>query len=91
MSQGRRRSPLPPNWARLRRRVLARDPICRICGQAPSTEVDHIGAHDDHREVKLRGVCSPCHASKTGRDANAAKPSRSRPPSPHPGIIDPGE
>jgi 5-methylcytosine-specific restriction endonuclease McrA len=91
MSQGRRRSPLPPGWESTRRRILARDPLCRACGHAPATEVDHLGHHDDHRDHMLQGLCSPCHASKTGKDAAAAKPSRYRPPSRHPGILEPGE
>ena len=29
-------------WLKLRRIVLARDPVCRICGNAASTDADHI-------------------------------------------------
>ena len=57
-------------WERLRRLVLARDPICRICGQAPATEVDHIvpkrrGGPDSMEN--LQGLCKPCHSRKTAR------------------------
>ena len=30
-------------WAMTRKAVLARDPICEVCDNALSTEVDHIG------------------------------------------------
>ena len=58
-------------WRRLRAIILARDPICRICNQAPSTEVDHIEpkAPDqdaaDATEDELQGTCKPCHSTKT--------------------------
>jgi 5-methylcytosine-specific restriction enzyme A len=29
-------------WEMARRAVLARDPICRVCDEALSTEVDHV-------------------------------------------------
>lgn len=57
-------------WRRIRKLVLARDPICRDdsgCG-APSTEADHIkplrrgGTHD---MSNLRGLCRRHHASAT--------------------------
>ncbi|MGH8660021.1 MAG: HNH endonuclease [Gammaproteobacteria bacterium] len=55
-------------WRRLRLLVLARDPVCRICQRAPSTDVDHIipkrrGGADD--PSNLQGLCSSCHARKT--------------------------
>ena len=92
MSQGRRRSPLPPGWdRRIRPRILRRDQrTCQlaypdICtGRA--TEVDHIGDDDDHSDTNLRAVCHPCHARRTGRQARAAQPDRRRPTEPHPGL-----
>ncbi|MEX5637415.1 HNH endonuclease [Parafrankia sp. FMc2] len=91
MGSGRRRSPLPPGWATTRRRILARDPTCTLCHSASSTEVDHALAHDDHRDEALRGVCSPCHLTRTGRQGaevtNARHAARRRPPEPHPGLI----
>lgn len=72
MSQGRRRSPLPPDWRERRSAVLARDPICQLrthCDGAPSTEVDHHRHHTDHRLESLQGVCSVCHQFKTSSDA----------------------
>jgi 5-methylcytosine-specific restriction endonuclease McrA len=58
---------------RMRPRILARDPICKLCGQAASTEVDHIrpmteGGEDT--EDNLRGVCKQCHSKRTRQDQN---------------------
>lgn len=57
--------------AKLRKAVLAEQPRCD-CG-APATEMDHIvpvclGGSDDRSN--LRGICRPCHLSKSGREAN---------------------
>ena len=98
MSQGRRRSPLPRKWPRIRRQVLDRDAWqCQI-REAGCTgvaeEVDHIDGHDDHSRANLQAVCRSCHARKTGREAAAARgpatppaplPPRRRPAEPHPG------
>jgi len=62
-----------PAWQRLRKLILARDPICRDesgCG-ASSTYVDHItsrrrGGTDD--PSNLRGLCHSHHSSKTARE-----------------------
>lgn len=62
-----RRQRLPGNWEALRRYVLARDPICKVCDVAPSTDADHIINNDDHHPGNLQGLCHPCHMSKTGR------------------------
>jgi len=58
-------------WQRIRRIILRRDPICKICGRAPSTEVDHIipreaGGTDD--PDNLQGACKPCHSRKTAQE-----------------------
>ena len=59
-------------WQRLRRYILYRDPICKLCNKAPSTEVDHIkalslkGSYWD--KDNLQGVCSTCHKRKSGFD-----------------------
>lgn len=89
-----RRDQLPPNWGSLRKRILARDPECQIRGDrctGRSTQVDHINGNLDHSDGNLRGVCAPCHASRTSRqrlDAKAAKRAkRYRPQEKHPGSI----
>ena len=58
-------------WARLRIMVLRREPICRICGKAEATEVDHIvtkarGGDDSY--ANLQGLCKPCHSRKTATE-----------------------
>ncbi|MBB1253184.1 HNH endonuclease [Streptomyces sp. OF3] len=81
---------LPPGWKRIRARILARDPVCALCGVRPSTHCDHIHAKtDDHSDTGLQGVCGPCHDAKSSREGNAAprtRPGRRRPPEPHPGM-----
>src|SRR5438067_2500995 len=56
-------------WQRIRRLVIARDPLCTLClakGRVtPSTEADHIiakrhGGSDDLDN--LRGTCKSCNA-----------------------------
>ncbi|MEV4437499.1 holin [Streptomyces sp. NPDC049577] len=62
---------------RFRRRVLARDPVCVLCGTAPSVHADHHPF--DRRELVARGLvpddpqygrglCGPCHSRETARD-----------------------
>ena len=94
MSQGRRRSPLPQDWPRRRRRVLRRDQhACQLqyadrC-TIEATEVDHIDGHDNHDLANLQAVCHDCHAHKTGKDARAQQPNRQRPAERHPGLSHP--
>lgn len=90
--------PLPPNWPTIRARILERDGhTCtwidhyqRRC-QAPATEVDHIGAPDDHSDENLRALCTRHHrrrsAAQGGKAAAARRIPRKRPPEPHPGLI----
>lgn len=84
----------PRGWDRTRRRVLRRDPVCRACRTAPSTEVDHVvpehlgGGHD---EDNLQGLCADCHQRKTKAETAAARwrperPRRVRPVPKHPGL-----
>jgi 5-methylcytosine-specific restriction enzyme A len=66
-------------WKRLRRLILARDPLCVLCLAAghgsPSTTVDHIvprsqGGTDE--ESNLRGLCRAHHETKSAREGQAA-------------------
>jgi 5-methylcytosine-specific restriction endonuclease McrA len=68
-----RRQRLPPDWDRRRRTVIDRDPICRICANALSAEVDHIAPGDNHDLENLQGLCKPCHRDKTQAEAAAAR------------------
>lgn len=91
-----RRATLPRGWSAIRRRVLARDPVCALCRARPSTDCDHIGDPHDHRLVNLRGLCGPCHTTRSSaqggqvsgtRRAARAHAARTRPSEPHPGRI----
>lgn len=83
-----RRRRLPKDWEKRRRLVLQRDPFCRLrtkCNGAPSTEVDHIVAGDDHRIDRLQGVCTPCHLHKTATERPRIR--QTRPTENHPGLL----
>ncbi|MCX5598442.1 HNH endonuclease [Streptomyces phaeochromogenes] len=88
-----RKSRLPSGWSKIRARILARDPICKICGVRPSAFCDHIVAKaDDHSDTGLQGLCGPCHDQKSAREGAAAakakgRPTRQRPGESHPGIL----
>ena len=72
-----RRTRLPYGWAKIRRRILQRDPVCqdgRACsGLAPSTEVDHVIPGDDHSDANLQGICGDCHRAKSSAEGVAAR------------------
>jgi 5-methylcytosine-specific restriction endonuclease McrA len=64
-------------WQTTRAKVLARDPICKSCGERLSQEVDHITPLDQDSSRPyaldgLQGLCSECHRDKTARE-NAGK------------------
>lgn len=59
-------------WKRLRRMVLARDPLCVVClgfGRTePATFVDHktpLAAGGTNSPENLQGMCQSCHSRKT--------------------------
>jgi len=59
-------------WRRLRRLVLARDPLCISCRSAgrivPATEADHIKPRREGGPDSLdnlQGLCKSCHTKKT--------------------------
>lgn len=57
--------------AEFRSQVLARDPLCKVCGERASVEADHIvplaRGGLDHPD-NMRGVCRGCHRRKTKKD-----------------------
>ena len=59
-------------WRRVRKMILAREPLCRFCSLAgrvnAANEVDHIdGNSRNNHESNLRSLCKPCHSSRTRR------------------------
>ena len=58
-------------WERISKMVRAQQPVCQMCYDAPSEDVDHIipfrGLKDPLRTARsnLRAVCRPCHSKKT--------------------------
>lgn len=68
-----RRSRLPKGWEKKRKRILERDPICSICGNALSTVCDHKVPGDDHSDVNLQGICFDCDKAKSSREGREAR------------------
>jgi 5-methylcytosine-specific restriction protein A len=91
----RRSAPLPRDWPRIRRRILARDHgICHVCGRTCANEVDHVipaidgGSDDDSNLAAIHA--RPCHVKKTAAEANrhnAMATPRKRPEEKHPGDL----
>lgn len=95
-----RTTPLPLNWkTEIRPRILTRDGhACQWkvsldgtrCG-APATDVDHIGAPDDHSDENLQALCGSHHKRKSGgqgaRARNGRRRPRQRPTGQHPGLL----
>lgn len=58
-------------WREIRARVLAEQPICRICQKARSQVVDHIEKHGGDRRKFFAGpfwgLCKACHDSHKQR------------------------
>lgn len=56
-------------WGRLRRSVLASEPLCRMCAAqgltVPATECDHLAGAWDNRRESLQPLCKSCHSLKT--------------------------
>jgi len=95
-----RRTPrsLLSGWEQQRRaqRVIARDGgICHVCHRPGADQADHVvSLLDDGRddETNMAAIhAHPCHTDKSRAEAararKASRPSRLRPPEPHPGLI----
>lgn len=63
---------MPPGWARTRAAILRRDPVCRLCHLAPSTQVHHARPPSED-PADLLGVCEPCHRRVTQAQAAEAR------------------
>ena len=91
----RRREQLPPDWFRVRRRVLrecAHRCEIRLDGcSGIASEVDHIRRGDDHSRANLRGACRWCHGKKSSAEGHARlaelRRLKRRPDLRHPGVL----
>ena len=63
-------------WRRMRKVMLAADPLCRECS-AIATVLDHIqpvrDGGDPWHHDNLQPLCSTCHNSKSGRESHTAR------------------
>ncbi|QEQ94034.1 HNH endonuclease [Streptomyces phage Saftant] len=74
-----RRLRLPPDWPKIRARILRRDghrcthrdDYGTRCSEL-ATDVDHIKPGDDHSESNLRSLCSWHHGKKSGAEGGTA-------------------
>lgn len=71
------------HWKNLRKLVLSRDPVCRVCQRNAATIADHIIPHKGQWALftdmaNLQGICKPCHDKKTATEnggfGNLSKP-----------------
>jgi len=98
-----RRETLPPDWPKIRERVLDRDGRrCRHiradtelrCTEL-ATDVDHVGDRLDHSDENLVSKCGYHHLRKTAAEANRARALTTtarralekRGPEQHPGVV----
>lgn len=98
-----RRSELPPDWARTRKRILRRDShecqwVIEDHGKClrPANEVDHRKPGGDHSDANLRALCTWHHQKKSSREGAAASAiqrrvikNKFRRSEPHPGTLKP--
>ena len=72
-------------WRRLRRMVLARQPLCGVClahgYHVAASQVDHIvplSAGGSNSMANLQGLCAMHHSQKTGRQRFTTEARRTR-------------
>lgn len=70
------------HWRKLRKQVLAEQPVCQACHVRVSTECDHIVPKSQggtNERTNLQGLCRECHQSKTLSEAAEAQGRTYRP------------
>lgn len=80
-SSSNRREQLPPDWHKIRARILKRDThTCKwplsfgaLCGN-PAHEVDHRHTPTNHSDNNLWALCPTHHTIKTTQESLAARP-----------------
>lgn len=65
------------HWMKLRRMVLAQEPLCRSCmtqgRHTAANEVDHMdGNVRNNAWSNMQSLCKSCHSKKTVRDRRGA-------------------
>ena len=62
-----------PRWRKLSRSYRARQPVCELCGHAPSQHTDHIEPHRNlphlfWSQTNWQALCHSCHSKKTASE-----------------------
>ncbi|QNE04682.1 HNH endonuclease signature motif containing protein [Croceicoccus marinus] len=68
-------------YRRIRKRLLAGNPDCAICGERPARIADHrkpICMGGETTEANMQPICQPCSLSKTGREGAATRAAKRR-------------
>jgi 5-methylcytosine-specific restriction protein A len=63
-------------WRRLRVRIKREQPLCKVCGNHATEEIDHVvpariwcaRGNDSWDQGNLQGFCSTCHHRKSARE-----------------------
>lgn len=60
-------------WRRIRKVVIAEEPVCFKCHRKPSVDAHHVKPRQEYPELKLersnlRGICKSCHWVETQRE-----------------------
>lgn len=64
------------DYAALKRQVLREEPVCYRCAERASQTADHVIPRSQGGATvrsNLRGICNPCHRSKSQREAAHAR------------------
>ena len=68
-------------YRRIRKRLLAGNPDCAICGERPARIADHrkpICEGGPTTPENLQAICAPCSLTKTGKEGAAMRAARRR-------------